>query len=68
MFYIAIGAWLAGIVISLINHNRKLPLTIFVLGVIVLAAQFTIGLGYLSVVALALLAAVIWIANKFDMS
>jgi len=68
MFYIAIGAWLAGVVVSLINHNRKLPLSIFSIGTLVIIGQFTIGFGHFTIVAIALLAAVIWIANKLDMN
>ena len=68
MFFIVVGAWFAGVVISLINHNRKLPLTILILGGLVLAGQFTIGFGYATVAILAVLAAIIWIANKFDMA
>ncbi|GAA5497212.1 hypothetical protein Rhal01_03405 [Rubritalea halochordaticola] len=68
MFYIVLGAWLAGVVVSWINHNRKLPISIFALGSLVLALQFTVGLGILSVAVLAILAAIIWIANKLDMA
>ncbi|MGB0991832.1 MAG: hypothetical protein ACPG32_05120 [Akkermansiaceae bacterium] len=53
---------------SFVLHNRKLPLTIFTLGVLTLVAQYTVGLGYITIVILALLAAIIWIGNKFDMS
>jgi hypothetical protein len=68
MFYIVIGAWLTGVVVSLINHNRKLPLSILLLGTLTLVAQFTVGIGYASVAILAILSVVIWIANKIDMN
>lgn len=68
MFYIVISALLVGIIVSWINHNRKLPLTILTLGVLVLCGGFTMGFGYATVSILAILAVIIWIANKFDMS
>ncbi|MGB1258551.1 MAG: hypothetical protein ACPG6P_00735 [Akkermansiaceae bacterium] len=68
MLFFTIGAWLAGVCVSFVLHNRKLPLTIFTLGVLTLVAQYTVGLGYITIVILALLAAIIWIGNKFDMS
>lgn len=68
MFFIVIGAWLVGVTVSLINHNRKLPLAILVIGTAVLVGHFTIGFGFFSVVALGILSAIIWIANKLDMS
>lgn len=68
MFFIVVGAWLAGVVVSWINHNRQLPLWVFAIGAITLIAQFTIGLGMITVFVLAILAAVIWTANKLDMT
>ena len=68
MFFIVIGVWLAGVIVSLINHNRKLPITIFAIGALVLAGQFTIGFGFLTVAIMAILSLIIWIANKSDMS
>lgn len=68
MFFIVVGAWLAGVVISLVNHNRKLPLWVLGIGLLVLAGHFTIGLGYLTISVMGLLAVVIWIANKLDMN
>ena len=52
MVFIVIGVWLAGVIVSLINHNRKLPITIFAIGTLVLAGQFTIGFGFLAVILL----------------
>ncbi len=68
MFFVVIGAWLAGVVISLVNHNRKLPLSILGIGTLVLVGHFTIGFGFVTLVVMALLAAIVWIANKLDMS
>jgi hypothetical protein len=67
MFFIVVGAWLAGVIVSLINHNRKLPIWIFIIGALTLAGQFTIGFGFLAVIIMAILSVIIWIANKHDM-
>ena len=63
MFLIAIIAWAGGVVISLYNGNRKLPLIVLLLGVGLLFAP----IGVWGIAGLAILAAVIWIANKADM-
>lgn len=68
MFFIVLGAWLAGVVISLVNHNRKLPLWILGIGILVLVGHFTVGFGFITVAVMAVLSAIIWIANKLDMS
>jgi len=68
MFYIVIAAWLVGVVVSLIYENRKLPITILLIGIGATAAQFTIGLGYAYIAVMAILSIVIWIANKMDMT
>jgi len=68
MFYIVIAAWLAGVIVSFINGNRKLPLTIFVIGAAATAFQFTVGMGYYYIALMAITALVIWIANKMDMA
>ncbi len=68
MFFIVFGAWLAGVVISLINHNRKLPVSVLLIGIVVLVGHFTIGLGFFTIAVLGILSTVIWIANKSDMS
>lgn len=67
MFFIVLGAWLAGVVVSLVNHNRKLPLSILGIGILVLAGHFTLGFGFIAVAIMGILSAVIWIANKLDM-
>ncbi len=68
MFFIVLGVWLAGVSFSFINHNRKLPWGVFLIGVLVLAGHFTIGFGFITVAIMAILSIVIWIANKLDMS
>jgi hypothetical protein len=62
MSLIVLGAWLGGVVVSFYNGNRKLPAIVLLLGVAFLVAP----LGFWSTAGLALLAAVIWIANKAD--
>jgi len=68
MFFVVIAAWLVGIIVSLINHNRKLPLSILAIGVLFLVGHFTIGFGFFAIAVMAILCLVIWIANKLDMS
>lgn len=68
MFFIVLGAWLAGVVVSLVNHNRKLPLWILGIGTLVLVGHFTVGFGFITVAVMAVLSVIIWIANKLDMS
>jgi hypothetical protein len=67
MFFIVLGAWLTGIVVSLVNHNRKLPLSILGIGTFVLVGHFTVGFGFVAVAVMAILSVIIWIANKLDM-
>ena len=64
MSLIVLIAWIGGAGISLYNGNRKLPLIVLALGVGLLFAP----IGFWSTVGLALLAAIIWIANKADMT
>lgn len=63
MSLIAIIAWAGGVIISFYNGNRKLPLVVLLLG---LAALFA-PIGVWKVAGIAILAAIIWIANKADM-
>ena len=67
MFFIVLGAWLAGVVVSLVNHNRKFPLWILGIGALVLIGHFTVGFGFFAVAVMAILSVIIWIANKLDM-
>lgn len=68
MFFIVLATWIVGIVVSFIYGNRKLPCFILLLGGGVLAAVFAGHAGWFGVAALAILSAIIWIANKSDMS
>ena len=65
---IAIIAWLAGLGISFYNGNTKLPLGCLVIGIGLLVAMFTGHGGIIPTVGFALLAAILIIANKLDMS
>jgi hypothetical protein len=60
---IALIAWLGGVIISFINGNRKMPLIILLIGLGLIFAP----IGIWKLVGLALLAAIIWTANKLDM-
>ena len=63
MFLIAIIAWAGGVIVSLYNGNRKLPLVVLVLGLGLLFAP----VGVWGIAGIAILAAIIWIANKADL-
>ena len=63
MFLVAIVAWAGGVIISFYNGNRKLPITVLLLGLGLLFAP----IGVWGMAGLAILAAIIWIANKADM-
>ncbi len=62
-FLIAIIAWAVGVLISLYNGNRKLPLIVLLLGIGLLFAP----IGVWKLAGIAILAAIIWIGNKLDM-
>jgi len=49
--------------VSFYNGNRKLPVAVLLIGLALLFAP----IGFWSTVGIALLAAIIWIANKADM-
>lgn len=63
MGLIVIIVWLAGVLISFYNGNRKLPLVVLLLGLVCLFAP----IGPWGLAGLAILAAIMWIANKADM-
>jgi len=63
MFLVAIIAWAVGVIISFCNGNRKLPLTILLLGL----GLYFAPIGVWGIAGIAILAAIIWIANKADM-
>jgi hypothetical protein len=64
MFLLAIAAWLAGVVVSFYDGNRKLPLVVLLLGGVLLFSP----IGFWGTAGVAILAAVIWIANKSDLT
>ena len=63
MSLIALIAWLGGIIVSFYNGNRKFPLIVLVLGLVLLLAP----IGIWKTAGLAILAAIIWISNKADL-
>lgn len=67
MFYIALAAWLGGVVVSFVNGNRRLPSVILLLGLLLVVLTFMGKAGYFGLAGIAILAAIIWIANKADM-
>jgi hypothetical protein len=65
---IAIAAWIAGVGISFYNGNTKLPIVSLVIGIGLLIAMFTGHGGIVTTIGFAVLAVVLIIANKLDMS
>ena len=65
-FYIAILAWIGGVIISFYNGNRGLPLIVLLVGIAAWVATAMVGAPSFGIAAIALLAAIIWIANKSD--
>jgi len=63
MFFIPIIALMVGIVISFSNGNRKLPLVMLILAI----GLFFLPIGVFKIAAFAIMAAIVWIANKADM-
>ena len=68
MFFIVLGVWIVGVIVSFIYGNRGLPLTILMCGVAATALQFTIGIGFFYIAVMAILSIIIWISNKLEMS
>jgi len=63
MFYLALIAWIGGVIVSFVNGNRRLPLIILLIGL----GLFFAPIGMWKLAGIALLAAIIWTANKLDM-
>lgn len=63
MIFIALIAWLGGVIVSFYNGNRKLPLTVLLIGLGLVFAP----VGIWKMAGFAILAVTIWIANKADM-
>ena len=68
MLYIALIAWLVGVGVSFSNGNRRLPAIVLGLGLVFLVLSFSGKAGPFGLAGIAVLAAIIWIANKADMS
>ena len=67
-FYIALFAWLGGVVVSFVTGNRGLPLIVLFLGIVLVGLTFIGIAGYFCLAGLAILAVIIWIANKADLA
>ncbi len=65
-FYLALIAWLGGVVVSFANGNRRLPAVVLLLGLGLLALTLAGQAGYFGLAGIAFLAALIWVANKAD--
>lgn len=67
-FLIVMVAWAISIAISFANGNRRLPTFGLVFGAAIIADNFTgiIGLGSIGLAALAIITAVIFLANKWE--
>jgi len=65
-FYIALFAWLGGVVVSFVNGNRRLPTIVLLLGLVLVGLTFWGKAGSFGMAGIAILAALIWIANKAD--
>jgi hypothetical protein len=65
-FYIALIAWIGGVVVSFVNGNRRLPSVVLLLGLVLVVLTFMGKVGYFGLAGIAILAAIIWIANKAD--
>jgi hypothetical protein len=68
MFFFVMATWIVGVIVSVINGNRGLPLVVLLLGLGAVAAMFAGIGGWFGMAVLAILSVVIWIANKVDMT
>ena len=62
MFLFALCAWIVGVIYSFSNGNRRLPAIVLLIGIVLFFAP----IGFFKVAGIALLAIVIWMANKWD--
>lgn len=67
MIFVVLAAWLVGVGVNFYYGNRWLPLVILLVGAVLTFIHFTSGLGFAYLGVMALLAAIIWISNKFEM-
>ena len=66
--FLAIGVWMTGVVVSFVLGNRKLPLIVFLIGGVCTAVHFTSGLGFIYTSIMAILAVIMLISIKIEMS
>jgi hypothetical protein len=62
MFLFALCAWIVGVIFSFSNGNRRLPSIVLLIGIVLFFAP----IGFFKVAGIALLAIIIWMANKWD--
>ena len=62
MFLFALCAWIVGVIYSFSNGNRRLPSIVLLIGIVLYFAP----IGFFKVAGIALLAIIIWLANKWD--
>src|ERR1017187_5227478 len=62
-FSIALIPWIGGSLASIANGNRRLPSVVLFLGLVFVVLTFMGRAGYFDVAGIAVLAAIIWIAN-----
>jgi D-alanyl-lipoteichoic acid acyltransferase DltB (MBOAT superfamily) len=65
-FSIALIAWIGGSLASIANGNRRLPSVVLLLGLVFVVLTFMGRAGYFDVAGIAVLAAIIWIANDME--
>ena len=65
-FSIALIAWIGGSWVSIANGNRRLPSVVLLLGLVFAILSFMGRAGYFDVAGIAVLAAIIWIANDME--
>ena len=63
-FLIALVGLVGGVIVSFAYGNTKLPIVVLLLA----AGLFFAPIGIWKLVGIAILAAIIWIANKIDMA
>lgn len=62
MFLFALCAWIVGVIYSFSNGNRRLPSIVLLIGIVLFFAP----IGFFKVAGIALLAIIVWMANKWD--
>jgi hypothetical protein len=65
-FSIVLIAWACGSLASIVNGHRRLPSVVLLLGLVLVVLTFMGNAGYFDVAGIAVLAAIIWIANDVE--